>query len=109
LNFNGLHGVVSQKIVLFVTTTARTSNPTQRWEFPVPRQPSCSPLLKSLFAMRAAQAVHVRTVEQRVCMFQHTRPLHQEGLSCVATRCSHSTPCQLRGRGDRACPWKTLK
>jgi hypothetical protein len=32
---------------ILVTTTVRTSNPTQRWKFPVPRQPSCSPLLKS--------------------------------------------------------------
>jgi hypothetical protein len=26
--FNGLHGVISQKIVLFITTAVRTSNPT---------------------------------------------------------------------------------
>jgi hypothetical protein len=28
LTFNGLHSVISQKIVLFITTTLRTSNPT---------------------------------------------------------------------------------
>jgi hypothetical protein len=28
LTLNGLHGVISQKIVLFTTTTVRTSNPT---------------------------------------------------------------------------------
>jgi hypothetical protein len=28
LTFNGLHGVISQKIVLFITTAVRTSNPT---------------------------------------------------------------------------------
>jgi hypothetical protein len=27
LIFNGLHGVISQKIVLFIMTTVRTSNP----------------------------------------------------------------------------------
>jgi hypothetical protein len=27
LTFNGLHGVVSQKIALFITTAVRTSNP----------------------------------------------------------------------------------
>jgi hypothetical protein len=30
LTFNGLHGVISQKIVLFITTAVRTLNPT--WE-----------------------------------------------------------------------------
>jgi hypothetical protein len=29
LTFNGLHGVISQKIVLFITPAVRTSNPTQ--------------------------------------------------------------------------------
>jgi hypothetical protein len=29
LTFNGLHGVISQKIVLSVTIAVRTSNPTQ--------------------------------------------------------------------------------
>jgi hypothetical protein len=29
LTFNGLHGVISQKIVLFITTAVRTSNPTR--------------------------------------------------------------------------------
>jgi hypothetical protein len=29
LTFNGLHGVISQKIVLFITTAVRTSNPAQ--------------------------------------------------------------------------------
>jgi hypothetical protein len=29
LIFNGLHGVMSQKIVLFITTAVRTSNPTE--------------------------------------------------------------------------------
>jgi hypothetical protein len=29
LTFNGLHGVISQKIVLFITTAVRTSNPTK--------------------------------------------------------------------------------
>jgi hypothetical protein len=28
LTFNGLHGVISQKTVLFITTAVRTSNPT---------------------------------------------------------------------------------
>jgi hypothetical protein len=28
LNFNGLHGVISQKIVVFITTGVRTSTPT---------------------------------------------------------------------------------
>jgi hypothetical protein len=28
LAFNGLHGVISQKIVIFITTVVRTSNPT---------------------------------------------------------------------------------
>jgi hypothetical protein len=28
LTFNGLHGVISQKMVLFITTAVRTSNPT---------------------------------------------------------------------------------
>jgi hypothetical protein len=28
LTFNGLHGIISQKIVLFITTAVRTSNPT---------------------------------------------------------------------------------
>jgi hypothetical protein len=28
LTFNGLHGVISQKIELFITTAVRTSNPT---------------------------------------------------------------------------------
>jgi hypothetical protein len=28
VDFNGLHSVVSQKIVLFITTAVRTSNPT---------------------------------------------------------------------------------
>jgi hypothetical protein len=27
--FDGLHGVISQKIELFITTAVRTSNPTQ--------------------------------------------------------------------------------
>jgi hypothetical protein len=27
LTFNGLHGVISQKIKLFITTAVRTSNP----------------------------------------------------------------------------------
>jgi hypothetical protein len=27
LTFTGLHGVISQKIVLFITTAVRTSNP----------------------------------------------------------------------------------
>jgi hypothetical protein len=29
LTFNGLHGIISHKIELFITTTVRTSNPTQ--------------------------------------------------------------------------------
>jgi hypothetical protein len=29
LTFNGLHGIISQKIELFVTTSMRTSDPTQ--------------------------------------------------------------------------------
>jgi hypothetical protein len=29
LTFNGLHGVISPKIELFITTAVRTSNPTQ--------------------------------------------------------------------------------
>jgi hypothetical protein len=29
LTLNGLHGLISQKIVLFITTAVRTSNPTQ--------------------------------------------------------------------------------
>jgi hypothetical protein len=29
LTFNGLHAVISQKIVLFITTAVRTSNPPQ--------------------------------------------------------------------------------
>jgi hypothetical protein len=28
LTFNGLHGVISQKMELFITTVVRTSNPT---------------------------------------------------------------------------------
>jgi hypothetical protein len=28
LTFNGLHGITSQKMVLFITTSVRTSNPT---------------------------------------------------------------------------------
>jgi hypothetical protein len=31
LTFNGLHGILSQKIVSFITTTVRTSNPTWLW------------------------------------------------------------------------------
>jgi hypothetical protein len=27
LKFNGLHGVISQKMILFVTTAVKTSNP----------------------------------------------------------------------------------
>jgi hypothetical protein len=30
LTFNGLYGVISQKIELFITTAVRTSNPAQR-------------------------------------------------------------------------------
>jgi hypothetical protein len=37
LTFNGLHGVISQKMVLFITTDVRTSNPT--------KQLKCLPLL----------------------------------------------------------------
>jgi hypothetical protein len=29
LTLNGLHGVVSQKLILFITTAVKTSNPTQ--------------------------------------------------------------------------------
>jgi hypothetical protein len=29
LTFNGLHGIISQKIVLFITTAVRTANPTK--------------------------------------------------------------------------------
>jgi hypothetical protein len=29
VGFKGLHGVISQKIELFITTTVRTSNPTR--------------------------------------------------------------------------------
>jgi hypothetical protein len=32
LTFNGLHDVISQKVVLFITTAVRTSNPT--WKCP---------------------------------------------------------------------------
>jgi hypothetical protein len=28
LKLNGLHGVISQKIILFITTSEKTSNPT---------------------------------------------------------------------------------
>jgi hypothetical protein len=28
VTFNGLHGVISQKIILFITTAVKTSNPT---------------------------------------------------------------------------------
>jgi hypothetical protein len=28
LTFNGLHGVISQKLILFMTTAVKTSNPT---------------------------------------------------------------------------------
>jgi hypothetical protein len=31
LALNGLHGVISQKMVLFITTAVRTSNPTTRF------------------------------------------------------------------------------
>jgi hypothetical protein len=30
LNFNGLHGVISQKIEIFITTAVRTSDPTRK-------------------------------------------------------------------------------
>jgi hypothetical protein len=30
LKVNGLHGVITQKIILFITTTVKTSNPTNR-------------------------------------------------------------------------------
>jgi hypothetical protein len=30
VNFNGLHGVISQKIELFIATALRTSNPIRR-------------------------------------------------------------------------------
>jgi hypothetical protein len=33
LNFTGLHGVISQAIVLFITTAVRTSNPPQLYFF----------------------------------------------------------------------------
>jgi hypothetical protein len=29
LKFNELHGVINQKMILFITTAAKTSNPTQ--------------------------------------------------------------------------------
>jgi hypothetical protein len=29
LTFNGIHGVISQEIELFITTAVRTSNPTE--------------------------------------------------------------------------------
>jgi hypothetical protein len=38
LTFNGLHGVISQKIELFITTAVRTSNPTYLWWFGGPRR-----------------------------------------------------------------------
>jgi hypothetical protein len=35
LTFNRLHGTVSENIEVFITTTPRTSNPTEgRWVFP---------------------------------------------------------------------------
>jgi hypothetical protein len=33
LTFNGLHGVISQKIELFITTAVRTSNPAELLKF----------------------------------------------------------------------------
>jgi hypothetical protein len=35
LTFNGLHGVISQKTELFITTAVRTSNPTNRMKFKI--------------------------------------------------------------------------
>jgi hypothetical protein len=35
LSFNGLHGVISQKIELFITTSERTWNPTRNYIFPL--------------------------------------------------------------------------
>jgi hypothetical protein len=35
LTFNGLHGVISQKMVHFITTGVRTSDPTNRLKFPL--------------------------------------------------------------------------
>jgi hypothetical protein len=42
LTFNGLHGVISQKLVLFVNTAVRTSNPNRNGAMP-PRQPAFLP------------------------------------------------------------------
>jgi hypothetical protein len=37
---NGLHGVISQKIVLFITTTVRTSNPKRKILFWIDNNPT---------------------------------------------------------------------
>jgi hypothetical protein len=31
VKLNGLHGFISQKMILFITTAAKTSNPTKRF------------------------------------------------------------------------------
>jgi hypothetical protein len=41
LTFNGLHGVISQNIVLFVNTAVRTSDPTTVSFFMVPVEIGC--------------------------------------------------------------------
>jgi hypothetical protein len=31
LTFNGLHGIISQELVVFITTAVRTANPLTQW------------------------------------------------------------------------------
>jgi hypothetical protein len=84
LTLNGLHGVISQKLILFITTAVRTSNPTQFcfifWrsevQFSVRR-----PVMKT---------VHVHDFPQPLqanagTMYVHTFPIHGSELF------SHST------------------
>jgi hypothetical protein len=40
VQLNGPHGVISQKMILFINTAVKTSNPTERCIYTVTRQPT---------------------------------------------------------------------
>jgi hypothetical protein len=69
MTFNGLHGVISQKIELFITTAVRTSNPTTITHIltlTVADRSICPALIKGLQDVHKARIVN-KASELYVC------------------------------------------
>jgi hypothetical protein len=71
LTFNGLHGVISQKIVLFITTAVRTSDPTKFTSFAFSYSiPTYTTILRALKNNQAEDCVLFYFIPKSLCSSQ---------------------------------------